>query len=266
MILAATRLNMLKFAATSAAIHTLILAPWPAPILPDYRAEAVLSVALERRPTNLSVPTRRPEPAHTANKTATRTTKAERMRPATLMPTVPKRNTRIATPKNPAHEVVPMGMTVIETALSRPSPENGNAVLSASPPWWPSAVTEYMPARERLPPVLESNTALKTTDKTIETARALIRGRLETDLARYFSYPAIARRRGWQGNVRVGFTVQPDGRVTDAYVAHSSGYEVLDKSALKALGTVEPLAEAAAWLEGKAVDMQLPVIYKLEEP
>ena len=97
-------------------------------------------------------------------------------------------------------------------------------------------------------------------------ASAHIRGKLQTDLARYFSYPAIARQRGWQGHVQIGFRVQPDGKLTNIYIVRSSGYRLLDKSALKALRQVEPLTEAVTLLEGKSVDMQLPVIYKLEKP
>ncbi|MFQ5757191.1 MAG: TonB family protein [Acidiferrobacterales bacterium] len=98
-----------------------------------------------------------------------------------------------------------------------------------------------------------------------ETARARIRGRLQTDLSRYFSYPAIARQRGWQGHVRVEFTVEPDGRLTHLRIARSSGYAVLDTSALKALRQLGVLAEARNWLAGQAVKVELPVIYRLEE-
>ncbi|MFQ5935620.1 MAG: energy transducer TonB [Acidiferrobacterales bacterium] len=98
-----------------------------------------------------------------------------------------------------------------------------------------------------------------------QVAQALIRGRLRTDLARYFYYPVIARRHGWQGRVRVAFTVQPDGRLTDLRVTHSSGYRVLDQSALKALRKVGNLAEAREWLKGQSAQIELPVIYRLED-
>ena len=98
-----------------------------------------------------------------------------------------------------------------------------------------------------------------------ETARARIHGRLQTDLSRYFSYPAIARQRGWQGHVRVEFTVEPDGRLTHLRIARSSGYAVLDSSALSALRRVEYLKEAPLWLNGHAIEIELPVIFRLED-
>lgn len=111
-----------------------------------------------------------------------------------------------------------------------------------------------------------ATTSDTTTGGESKSASAHIRGKLRTNLARYFSYPAIARRRGWQGHVQIGFRLQPDGKLTDIYIARSSGYRLLDKSAIKALRQVEPLAEAATLLKGKSIDMELPVIYKLEQP
>ena len=66
--------------------------------------------------------------------------------------------------------------------------------------------------------------------------------------------------------MQVGFNVQPDGKLTNIYIARSSGYRLLENSALKALRQVEPLVEAATLLKGKSVNIELPVIYKLEQP
>ena len=94
---------------------------------------------------------------------------------------------------------------------------------------------------------------------------ARIRARLITDLARNFAYPTIARQRGWQGTVLLGFHVSNDGRLDKIHVARSSGYHVLDKSALDSLGRIGRLAEAKLWLQGRSLDMQLSVIYRLLE-
>lgn len=45
-------------------------------------------------------------------------------------------------------------------------------------------------------------------------------------------YPAIARRRGWQGTVIVAVTCDANGMVTTATVVRSSGHAVLDEAAL----------------------------------
>lgn len=44
-------------------------------------------------------------------------------------------------------------------------------------------------------------------------------------------YPAVARSRGMQGTVQLSITFGPDGRVTSANVARSSGYSELDRAA-----------------------------------
>lgn len=48
-------------------------------------------------------------------------------------------------------------------------------------------------------------------------------------------YPALARRRGWQGATLVAVEVSADGSVVAVEVATSSGYGVLDRAALRAV-------------------------------
>jgi protein TonB len=47
------------------------------------------------------------------------------------------------------------------------------------------------------------------------------------------SYPAIARKRGYEGTVVLEVLVRPDGRVGDLRIITSSGHKTLDKSAMK---------------------------------
>jgi protein TonB len=95
--------------------------------------------------------------------------------------------------------------------------------------------------------------------------RAYLRSRLLANLENYFHYPSAARRNGWEGTVLLGLRVEPDGQLDGVRLERSSGYAVLDDSALNSLKRVGKLAEARAWLEGRSVDMQLPVIYRLIE-
>jgi periplasmic protein TonB len=48
-------------------------------------------------------------------------------------------------------------------------------------------------------------------------------------------YPRVARRRNYQGTVLLDVRVSADGTVAEAKVAKSSGYSVLDRSALKSV-------------------------------
>jgi protein TonB len=87
-----------------------------------------------------------------------------------------------------------------------------------------------------------------------------------SDLARHFAYPEIARQHGWQGKVLLGFEVLADGRLDRIHVARSSGYYVLDQSAVNSIAQIERVFGANRWLHGYPVDMQIPVIYRLMEP
>jgi len=96
--------------------------------------------------------------------------------------------------------------------------------------------------------------------------RARIQAQLRADLQRYFEYPLLARRRGWEGTVWLAFTVAPDGVLERIHVARGSGYDALDHAAIAALRRVDRMREVSAWLNGRALDMELPVIYRLQEP
>lgn len=119
-------------------------------------------------------------------------------------------------------------------------------------------VTETSVAQESLQTAPED-------DDDQEATRAYLRSRLLANLANYFYYPALARRNGWEGTVLLGLRVEPDGQLDKIRLERSSGYAVLDNSALNSLKRIGNLVEARAWLEGHSVDMQLPVIYRLIE-
>lgn len=106
------------------------------------------------------------------------------------------------------------------------------------------------------------------TEKTRDTSPSAaahnhLLGKVRTEFARHFRYPPLARERGWEGQVVLGFSLQADGHLDRIHIARSSGYHVLDESARAALRQVGMVADARQWLNGHAVDMQLPVIYRL---
>lgn len=143
----------------------------------------------------------------------------------------------------PAPRVSPrLGSPAYEPADSRPS---SNVTIASTPPSRAIAGSAVGPAHG---------------------AHAQIQSQLLTELKRYFEYPLLARRRGWEGTVWLEFIVMPDGVLERIHVAQGSGYDALDDSALNALRRVGRLPEASAWLNGHALDVELPVIYRLQEP
>lgn len=129
-----------------------------------------------------------------------------------------------------------------------------------------SSVAEHVP--DALPSVaLAGNAADRHEQSPAEEAgaRNQLLGQLQTHLSRYLVYPPLARQRGWEGTVLLGLRVESDGHLDKIRIARSSGYAVLDHSALNSLNRLGHLAEVSAWLNGRGMDMQLPVIYRLIE-
>jgi TonB family protein len=77
-------------------------------------------------------------------------------------------------------------------------------------------------------------------------------------------YPAIAKLRGYEGVVLVNAEILPDGRVGNTAISKSSGYTILDQSAMEAvkLWKFEPAKKA-----GKpfAIRVKLPIKFVLHD-
>ena len=81
-------------------------------------------------------------------------------------------------------------------------------------------------------------------------------------ISRELTYPAIARRKGWQGIVKLELHIEADGSITDLQLAETSGYGILDKAAMQCLQYAS-LPGAARWLRGQTIDIVVPVEYRL---
>ncbi|NOZ10886.1 MAG: energy transducer TonB [Gammaproteobacteria bacterium] len=91
---------------------------------------------------------------------------------------------------------------------------------------------------------------------------------LRLALDRYFTYPPLARKYGWQGEVRLNARLGADGQLHNIRVSRSSGYAILDDDAvytLQQIGAVPPIPPASQWLGGQDYDFELPVIYRLTQ-
>jgi periplasmic protein TonB len=77
-------------------------------------------------------------------------------------------------------------------------------------------------------------------------------------------YPALARKRGWQGRVLLAVTVDSDGSVQGVRVQSGSGHELLDEAALRAVREwrFQPGNRGG---EPVASQVEVPVQFKLED-
>ena len=53
-------------------------------------------------------------------------------------------------------------------------------------------------------------------------------------------YPEIAKNQRLQGEVRINFTIQKNGKLGDLRLVSSSGYRILDEAALELLSDAAP--------------------------
>jgi protein TonB len=88
---------------------------------------------------------------------------------------------------------------------------------------------------------------------------------LRSRLEEYFIYPPLARKRGWQGDVRIDVRLEADGRIKPLRVVRSSGHSVLDRDALQTLARLGSLPQARGLLGGHSYAFELPVSYRLTE-
>jgi protein TonB len=103
--------------------------------------------------------------------------------------------------------------------------------------------------------------AVDGTDKATAAPAPVLR-KLRVVEMRPPDYPPSARRQGIEGTVRVRVLVGPDGRVIQALVVKTSGEDMLDAAALKAV--VDWIFEPAQ-LNGEAVRAwaSVPIAFKL---
>jgi protein TonB len=110
-------------------------------------------------------------------------------------------------------------------------------------------------------PAVQS-TAAAGTEATRQDAEQQLRKRILQLVSSHFEYPVLARRKGWQGIVRLQVHIESNGRISRLQVEQTSGYPVLDQAALQSL-QLASVPDAAHWMQGQAIDIIIPVEYRL---
>jgi protein TonB len=113
------------------------------------------------------------------------------------------------------------------------------------------------------PAVAHTHVTATMTSTDGDVLRKQLNGSLQRALIAHFEYPPIARRRGWEGVVQVGVRVEADGQLSRLRLVATSGHTLLDRAALQSLGHVDRLKDSVDWLNGRHIDMILPVRYQL---
>lgn len=88
---------------------------------------------------------------------------------------------------------------------------------------------------------------------------------LAAQARRFKRYPAQALASGWAGTAEIRLEIGGDGQPKSVEVLHSSGYAVLDRSALTMIEAGARHTPVPAELRGKTFSVVLPVVFDLTE-
>lgn len=124
-------------------------------------------------------------------------------------------------------------------------------------------VATYIQATADSPSAATENIAIISDPRPTTPDTRIVLAQLRDTISRE-SYPDLARRRGWEGEVQLGFRVEGSGAIDNIRVMHSSGNRLLDESAMRALRRIRSVP-VELWLDGFSAELLLPVIYRLSE-
>ena len=180
-----------------------------------------------------------------------------------LQVTLTRGTTRSAAAARPAQENA--GIPLQETSPARPSPVQATPKIRRQHQANLAPSQKVIPARNIVPPTPQRSTAIATARASAPSRHASeqISAALQNQLAQNFSYPWLARKRGWQGRVTLSLHVGENGKLTRWKVAKTSGYRLLDRTALDNAKRIQALPEAAGLLNGNALDLLVPIHYRL---
>lgn len=215
------------------------LAPAPIPPAPHAIVAPV--------PTPTTEPQRVPPPATRSIQPAPRPAPVITRHPAPNTPLLPA----VSPPPRPAPVAAAISPAAVarttETPPTQPNPPAAPALTRTTPP---------------PPPHAEPTAAEASIDPT-----ALDRyGRNLSNLfASQQNYPRLAALRGWEGEVQLRLTIARKGNIVATQVVRSSGFEVLDQSAIQLVSGAGPLPLPPDNLKNREFQVIVPVHYRLEK-
>lgn len=167
----------------------------------------------------------------------------------------PPKNKKVKLTTTPVVKPVQKKTSIAKTAL--PEPVQYQADVET-----PKQHTDIATHNDTVVAKLE--TAPATTASALpEHVSSLLHSDLERAFALHFYYPRMAIKRGWQGDVKISLRIEADGHLTRVRILNSSGYKLLDNAAIASIDKVEILPSAIALLDGRSLDLVLPVEYRL---
>ncbi len=163
----------------------------------------------------------------------------------------------------------PIGLTLIQTTLVSRSVQTTNQSTKTNRPVSATGKSRTgIATSDNAAPhnsMLEEYETISPTTPSHNMQQNFLSGKIQTQLDRYLVYPRIARLRGWEGKVILGLRLTKNGKFEKIKIMESSGYSLLDNTALEALNKLNENTTHISWLQGYNTDLLLPVVYQLTD-
>ncbi|MBN2125887.1 MAG: energy transducer TonB [Deltaproteobacteria bacterium] len=105
----------------------------------------------------------------------------------------------------------------------------------------------------------EETISLETKDERYVSYTRLIKGRI----MRHWRYPPAARENLIEGRLMLVFSLERSGDMVRARILHSSGYDILDQEALRAIGAASPFPAFPDHITAKRLHIKARFDYRL---
>ncbi|MBT5469738.1 MAG: TonB family protein [Nitrospina sp.] len=86
---------------------------------------------------------------------------------------------------------------------------------------------------------------------------------IQLKIANAKNYPALARERKQQGKAFLSFKLDREGKILELFIENSSGYEILDKAAIKAIEEAAPFPNIPKSLNKNYASLKIPISFIL---
>lgn len=155
----------------------------------------------------------------------------------------------------------PVDVPAPEPAVqSPPSPSESEA---ASPPVITAAPQVEVPTFQAPPPPPPPPPGPSQSD--LDAARSLYRSLLEREILKHKQYPRVAKMRNWQGEAVIELRIDENGQPASISVQTSSGYEVLDNTAIEMVRKTVTATALPSILRGTTSTFLVPVSFRLQQ-
>lgn len=233
---------LLQAAIVSLACHAMALA-----LFPGLRGAAPLAPPPSPLEVRLApLPARAAEPVAAVEPTFETTAAAEIRQP----PPLRRAPVRVAAPAAP---------TPVRSEPIEPKPIEPATDRTAAEPE-PEPVQAFAPPVAAVP-----EAAAKRVEAVEEPVDALMQGHvrgIQQAVDANHRYPRIARERRWQGLVKMRVQFLPGGQVGQVSILSSSGFAVLDETALDMVRTAD-LPRAPDGLRNREFTVDVPILFRL---